>query len=721
MRRSILPLLLLLLAVPAAAVDTHLCIPNVGGLAGIPNHLDGVVENDFGWNGATRINLTDGLGTPTSDAKVSIGRSGNFLYFGYTVDAPVIDPASQGNTIVIAFSTAAVDVTTPLKSTDWLIHISLPDNPPAAPASGIAPGAVSVWFPAGGSTSWTNGTVDIGLAWLISNTRWSRTGTSWSLETRIAIENTSAGAANDAVLVPFQGTFRFYTNVLHVANFSTVVQDPFPRDAGYNVPLANSLENVTPDVSKFAISSLGTRPECTGVSLTVGNIGVLRSGVITDEIDRDDNAAWTSAAVCSGESDTPSPTANNDFIARPSGTGMGLTAKFSQAKFGVPGFDFAPLGQPTPGTGVTPPNSESSPPKTLPADLTVNWKLTPKQSCFRKFNPHACIHVQLVTSDLSTNLLKDSVQRNMIFKKLSISRDNRATISGNQGPLIPGRATHDFVITINTDERPYEAPMEGHDTSMVERKPTRFHSDELTDFTAGMTGVAQLAWIARAALVAGEVKINGQTFQLANHVGDFGYIGSHEGPVRDWRWNFHGNGLTPVAGTNSYTISVPPSGEKEVSTDFEAVEGGGSGASSGRWRFFIDAGINFPDASALDGGFSINAGIERMLTPNWSIEGILGYHRFDGEFQERPFDVDAWQLSLNAKYFFGSGALRPFVNGGVGVYRIDPPDDTEFGFNAGAGLLYELNSKLGVEAAYNIHRTDPLDWSTLQLGLRWHF
>ncbi|HEX6096511.1 MAG TPA: outer membrane beta-barrel protein [Thermoanaerobaculia bacterium] len=173
-------------------------------------------------------------------------------------------------------------------------------------------------------------------------------------------------------------------------------------------------------------------------------------------------------------------------------------------------------------------------------------------------------------------------------------------------------------------------------------------------------------------------------------------------------------------------VDVPKEEEPKIDFTYEGrpiggTMGGGRGGDvstgSGSWRFFIDAGINSPDASALDGSYSVNAGLERILTPKWSVEGILGYHTFDGPFVA----PDVWQLSANAKYFFLGGPLRPFVNGGVGLYRVDPPDDTEFGFNAGAGLLYELNAKWGVEGVYNLHSTDPLDWWTLQLGLRWHF
>jgi hypothetical protein len=173
-----------------------------------------------------------------------------------------------------------------------------------------------------------------------------------------------------------------------------------------------------------------------------------------------------------------------------------------------------------------------------------------------------------------------------------------------------------------------------------------------------------------------------------------------------------------------FTISDVPAGvTPDLTVKYDGVPvgsttggAGGPGTGGGSWRFFVDGGINSPD-SGLDSSFSVNAGIERIITSNLSIEGILGYHAFDGFV----VDPDALQLSANAKYFFGTGPLRPFVNGGVGVYRIDPPDDTSFGWNVGGGVLYELNSKWGVEGVFNRHDTDLVDWWTLQAGLRWSF
>lgn len=266
----------------------------------------------------------------------------------------------------------------------------------------------------------------------------------------------------------------------------------------------------------------------------------------------------------------------------------------------------------------------------------------------------------------------------------------------------------------------------------------RYHFDATLDWDVPATG--RIHRIERTERV---VKVNAdpastQITSRTNGDGTFSFtvtprdrFGNYAGPgygnrigIASTNGTIAGAPLDPnETGDYVFTLENVPAGqEPQIDFTFEGrpiggPDGGGSSGGSGSWRFFIDAGINDPDTSALDGSFSVNAGLERILTPHWSLEGILGYHTFDGPF----VDPDVWQLSANAKYFFFPGPLRPFVNGGLGLYRVDPPDDTEFGFNAGAGLLYELNSKWGVEGAFNLHNTDPVDWWTLQLGLRWHF
>jgi hypothetical protein len=182
-------------------------------------------------------------------------------------------------------------------------------------------------------------------------------------------------------------------------------------------------------------------------------------------------------------------------------------------------------------------------------------------------------------------------------------------------------------------------------------------------------------------------------------------------------------------GTYVFTVSEVPMGvtpDVDVTVDGVAVGNPASSpvnpAASGRWRFFVDAGRNFPHDDSLrhfGGKWSGNAGFERRLSAAWSVEGILGYHRFGDVVFAAPH---IWQLSVGAKRFFGASPVRPFVNASVGAYNVSPGDETRAGAGAGVGLLYEVTPRFGVEGAYGFHiinnDNDSLSFSAVQVGVR---
>jgi hypothetical protein len=143
----------------------------------------------------------------------------------------------------------------------------------------------------------------------------------------------------------------------------------------------------------------------------------------------------------------------------------------------------------------------------------------------------------------------------------------------------------------------------------------------------------------------------------------------------------------------------------------------------GKLATFMDFGASIPQgtfANAFDTGFSFNIGLEHMLTHNVSTEGIFGYHRFPGKITG---SVKIYQFSANVKVYFRllPSKLRPFVNGGVGTYAFSP-GSTDFGANAGCGVLYELSPRFGMQGSYNFHTVktpnEATKFSTVQGGIR---
>ncbi|MEO8380059.1 MAG: outer membrane beta-barrel protein [Acidobacteriota bacterium] len=732
-----------LLAVSALG-QTDMCMTGIGGLGGLPT-IDGIVDgfsigtvnSDPGWNGATRWSLSGSNGTPIA-TKFQAGNDGTFLYLSWKIDEPVY---GQDNTIVVGFADTGAAA-----NTNWLIHITPFNVMPAPNGANQVPTAISYWRNSGGNAWRTDASTSGNGTWLATNIRVSRSTNTWAVEMKIPVTNVIGNAAaTTAIYLPAAGSYRFYTDVLSTFGFvdPVVVQDPWPT--GVIIPTGNTAQANTPAVTSWGFGSLNARPECTGVSLAWSDIGVEKpanSGTIVSDIERYAGAiAEPNIAACNALADGANPGDNgpqNTFLGRPLNeqptNADKVFATFRIANWGVPApQEFDSIGSPS-FIGVTnnPTPVSGAFANGTKTNLRAQWTLNYKQSCQYKFQSHQCIQVDLDSNDPATRFKNKSVQRNMNFVPLS-RFERRSRISGSWD----GPGPHEFLLLVLADEqvtrggqRPasWDRPVDPVGTNQpgghglvpaTGRTYSSFANEELVDATSGMTGVAQLAWTADALKLAApgdKIILNGRSYRSSTRVGGFGYVGSHEGAFDHFAWQFQGAPGTNLQRlTNDvFLLTVNDGDEAFVDTVLETV--GDVASSAGKWRVFVDAGINSPDGQ-LDGKFSINAGLERRITNHWSFEGILGRHSFDGPL----VDVDAWQLSANAKYFFGSGPLHPFVNGGVGLYRIDPPDDTEFGTNAGAGLLYDVTAKWGVEAVYNHHFTDPVDWSTLQLGLRWSF
>lgn len=140
---------------------------------------------------------------------------------------------------------------------------------------------------------------------------------------------------------------------------------------------------------------------------------------------------------------------------------------------------------------------------------------------------------------------------------------------------------------------------------------------------------------------------------------------------------------------------------------------------------FANAGVSVPHGDFsifFDPGFTLNTGLEYMITSQFSVEGTLGYHGFRRFFGGH---TSLYQVSGNGKFYLvdESSRLRPFVNGGVGLYVTDSAT-THFGGNIGGGVLYELTPRFGIQGAYNFHAVSAgfgLRFSTAQGGVRWRF
>jgi len=155
--------------------------------------------------------------------------------------------------------------------------------------------------------------------------------------------------------------------------------------------------------------------------------------------------------------------------------------------------------------------------------------------------------------------------------------------------------------------------------------------------------------------------------------------------------------------------------------------GGTGGTALSDWAVFADFGAAFPHGTSstfFNAGFSFNGGVEYMINPHFSAVGTFGFHRFNSIFPSVSTNV--YQLSTNAKAYLvpPPNKFRPFVNGGVGAYVFSSAT-TRFGGNVGAGVLYEVTPKFGVQGSYNFHIVNTsgstFRFSTVQGGVRFRF
>lgn len=138
---------------------------------------------------------------------------------------------------------------------------------------------------------------------------------------------------------------------------------------------------------------------------------------------------------------------------------------------------------------------------------------------------------------------------------------------------------------------------------------------------------------------------------------------------------------------------------------------------------FLDIGAGVPQgtfSNTFKTGISLNAGLEYLIGPRVSAEGILGLHHFPNK---DAGNLDIYQLSVNAKVYAVAppSTLRPFANVGVGTYAFSP-GSSHAGANIGVGVLWERTPRFGLQGSYNFHTVNTsgaaTKFSTIQGGIR---
>ena len=142
-----------------------------------------------------------------------------------------------------------------------------------------------------------------------------------------------------------------------------------------------------------------------------------------------------------------------------------------------------------------------------------------------------------------------------------------------------------------------------------------------------------------------------------------------------------------------------------------------------RVAVFAGLGLNVPSGAfdtLFDGGFSLQGGVEFMLTKSFSLEGVFGFDRFNGVID----DLNLTHLSARAKAY--APAANPRVAGfvGAGRYWFDP-GDSYGGVSTGGVVEFRVAPSWSVEATYTFHNVyttgGDTRFSAIHGGIRFRF
>ena len=157
---------------------------------------------------------------------------------------------------------------------------------------------------------------------------------------------------------------------------------------------------------------------------------------------------------------------------------------------------------------------------------------------------HQCIHVDMDSSDPGTRFLNKSAEWNMNFVPASTFRQ-KGIISGNQGPLPPGRSKHMFLLQMDSDQQ--GPPRTGGTTGTTGTTGAGRQNEwrgqrQGYRFPRSATGCSGHRFFRRKdeqslsvdrsrgyIYTGNKIIINGRSYEYVRRAGDFGYVAGHSG------------------------------------------------------------------------------------------------------------------------------------------------------------------------------------------------
>ncbi len=735
-------------AIPCYA-QYKLCFPRTTwfGSASGPN-LGSFQVADPGWLGAFRYVWGDGTSSQYAVVQ-GIKDSSNNLFLSFEAEGLTSLDSTTIVVLALDFRQSSSD-TGPL----WKIVLhpvfSPPANPPSTSASavGVPSGTRSLYIGTtngAGQATWTQVATP---AWLAPTPPdppnnvvgyWGTSGNyNWFMETEIPSAN-----------LPVPTTeFGLYINIFRVVG--TQYQESWwpPVNGLYEpgcipgtsvggcTPAGQTPDPgiVGPTAYNWGRSTIDPAPAqpCGGVSVS----SIFTNNFPNSRICLVANQTTSDGTVCAANPNIFTANVHNTTV---NGSGVFQPAPNVQATFSIANFGLHPTWDGSQWTKINVTNNPALSPTDPACPGPTNRCLLPNSTTALKTNswfpvqpnaslydpvsghPHQCVMVTLDSTTGNVDFINNMAVQNMDFVTASkFQRTAEISAKGYPPRYNPdGTQSSDQVFDLHLIIN-QEILSQGQGTAA--NYPAGAQRGQTKATERGKV-ISQLTWIAQGCRHTGRfMVVDERKIELCDPVGGFGYVMRHTGAsaVKDWKVKFTGSGLQPVPGQeNTYQIHIPQDGVANVTTYANPKEQG-----TGKFAVFFDAGAGIPHGtfgSAFNTGFSLNAGLEYIATSYFSAEGIFGYHHFPGAIAG---DLNLYQFSVNGKTYLTSGTLRPFVNGGIGAYKFSP-GPTKFCGNVGAGVLYNITSRFGLQGSYNFHIVntpgEATKFSTIQGGIRFVF
>ncbi|MEQ1708726.1 MAG: outer membrane beta-barrel protein, partial [Terricaulis sp.] len=147
---------------------------------------------------------------------------------------------------------------------------------------------------------------------------------------------------------------------------------------------------------------------------------------------------------------------------------------------------------------------------------------------------------------------------------------------------------------------------------------------------------------------------------------------------------------------------------------------------------FFDGEETFSDTADLDDGWMADVGVGYAYGNGFRAELELAER--NNEVNSTSTDVDARSLMVNGFYDFNRGGrFQPYVGVGVGYAKVDADtvDDSNWAWQALAGVGVEINDRLTLDVGYRYFNVDDLEFASIAdasythqavtVGLRFQF